>query len=510
MKLNLNYIAAGVILIISLFFFSTVFSTDIVFGDEGYYSSTAMWIAQNHVLPKYVPMFQTEIYHEQFISKPLFILSESFFYLIGGEAGMKFLIPLFSILTAFMIYIFLKRYEKPKAGIVGALLFMLVPSLITHGVLSYVDTLLLLVSTCAIYFGMKSFEENNKQYAIVAGIFAGLSVLSKVSGIFVMIFFILYFLYFKKYNKWKLFVTIIIIAIIMVAPWYLIRNPIITGNICYGPLNNGCGPVSDISIPTNNDLEYVGRTAAGGTEANLLDFGLLNYFNFAYGFAFTVIFLFSIAFIGVRKKIIDKELILWLISIIPLLYFSTWRAEDTARYLLPLVVPMAIISGIFISNAHEKIKKYNSMIAIFFIIILIASASYYGYEKITIMKQVKQFSPGFFDACDWVKENTPQDSIILTKFASRVAYQCDRKIGYIPHGPTVFLAYNDSSYEHMKLHGIDYVYIIEGLISNQELAEYYPYRFVQYIESSPHFKLVYDNRNVYGVNGVRIYEVLYD
>ena len=60
----------------------------------------------------------------------------------------------------------------------------------------------------------------------------------------------------------------------------------------------------------------------------------------------------------------------------------------------------------------------------------------------------------------------------------------------------------------MKLNKINYVFIIEGLISLQEYAENYPLRFVQYIENSNKFKLVYDNRNIYGQAGVRIYQVL--
>jgi hypothetical protein len=218
---------------------------------------------------------------------------------------------------------------------------------------------------------------------------------------------------------------------------------------------------------------------------------------------------FGIAALVSRREENDKLIAVMAVSILPLFFFSTWRAEDTARYMLPLLIPISLIGGIFISNVFDWLKKHGTWVGVILIIIFLITTWFYGQQKLNTMEQVKQFIPGFFDGCKWVDKNTPQDSIVFSTYTHHVGYACNRRTAAsVPDLPEMFLTYNDTAYEHMKAHGFDYVFIIQGLISQQEFSENYPVKFVQYIESSPHYKLVYDNTKVYGQAGVKVYQVL--
>jgi len=173
------------------------------------------------------------------------------------------------------------------------------------------------------------------------------------------------------------------------------------------------------------------------------------------------------------------------------------------------VIPIAMMGGVFISATYENVKNYNKYIAVLVILILLYGSWIYAVEKIDTMKAVKSFIPGFFEGCKWVDKNTPEDSILVSVYGHQTAYQCNRVVFYGTDGPEIFLTNNDTAYQHLKLHGADYIFVIEGLISTANLSENYPLSFVQYLESNTTaYELVYDNREQYGQAGVRVYQVI--
>ena len=212
LKLNLNIVAIVLILSIALLYYNVVLRSPIVFGDEGNYASNARWIARNMLISK-EHAFHGYPNHQFLLMKPVFYLFEASGWILLGELGIKLIIPTFSILTAFMIYLFLKEFERPKAGLVAAFMFLMTPSLITYGVMGYVDALLCLLLISSAYFLFKSFHNQRKIYPVLSGIFFGLSVLTKPSTLpFFIPFILVYFLLFER-KKWKdLFLIFVIIA----------------------------------------------------------------------------------------------------------------------------------------------------------------------------------------------------------------------------------------------------------------------------------------------------------
>ncbi len=505
-----DYIAGAVIIAVLILYLDVSANSPIVFGDEGFYGTAARWMAKNQLIPENFPLFENKIYHERFTtSKPLFFIYETFGYFFGGEFLVKILIALPAAVAAALIYLLGKKYFGWPVGLFSSFLFLMTPALITYGVLGYVDALFIMFVVAALNFGLKSFEKNSKKDILLAGIFTGLAAMTKVSGNFLFLFFFLYEIFSDKLRNKKFLVALVVLAFLISSPW-LLRNFILYESPCYWRLFDDklCGAKFDVEVPKISELKFEGRVQEVSTEADLFKFGILNYSRFAYGWTLPLLFVFGFAFIALRRTKSDKILLLLFISTFPLLLFSTWRAEDTARYMLPMNISLVLIAATFAGSLFDNISKKSLLVGAIILIILSASAFVYGFEKISTMKQVKQFVPGVFDACDWVKKNTTEDSVLFATYASQVRYQCERRLAVARDSEEIMLGNESVSHEHLKLNGINYVYVINGLISQQKLQENYYEPFVKMMEKSTKFKNVFDNTDKFGPAGVKIFEVL--
>ena len=512
------------LLIISLVSFFILYSnvsltSPIAFGDEGFYAAETRWIAENGIYPVYEPMRGTEILHEKIVIPPLYSIIQSFMWLIAGESGVKFLIPVFSVLTAAMLYLFFRRIKKPNTGLAAAFIFLSMPSLVTYSVLNYTDALLCLMFTCSAYFGYLAFESRKLSHSVMTGAFAGLTFLSKGSGFLIIAILILYFLLsmkFKKIVNWKTMLLILIVSVVIVSPW-IARSLLLYNAVCYHPiLLKGCDPTTDVEIPKLQGLEFAGRIEKTGTEASVWDIGFLNYADFAFGWAALLLFIFGIANLIVDRKKTNLLFVSWFLIFIPIFYMSTievlgatGRAEDTARYTLPLIISMAAIARIFVEDIFESLKKHSRAFGALLVIILLVPLVFFAQQKLDTMKGVKGFSVAFFQGCNWVEKNTPKDSILFSIYAHQTMYFCDREaISFLPDNAEIQLTNNDTSYEHLKLHGINYVFIQAFAVSNVAYREVITTSFLNYLDSSGKFKKVYDNTATYGNSGVIVYQVL--
>jgi len=511
MKINKDYIAIVMILVIFILFLNTTLKTPIVFGDEGYYSYQAKWIADNSILPKYETYKETDVFHPTMSRPPLFIITESFFFMFG-EIAVKFMIPIFSILTAFMLYIFLKKTVNANAGLAAALIYLATPSLVTYAVMTYVDTMFSLLVLCSLYFGYLALEHGQKKDTILSGIFFGLATLTKITAPIIFLALGLYFVYSKYYkdvNKWKILILIGVVALLIVSPW-LIRNVVLFKDVCYGL--SGCPAIEDTLIEHSEAISnlYAGRTSGGGTESSLIKLGTLAYTNFAYGWIMIFLALFGIVYAIKERKKPEMLMIMLMVAVIPIFMFYSTRVEDTARYTLPVIIAMAALGGIFLSKVYDNLRAKHLMIAIIIILLIVPSIWYFGQDKLNTMQNVKSFSSGFFDACNWVEKNTPNDSLLLSIYSQQTAYSCNRRVSTaIPDFAEITMTNNETSYQHLKLHGYDYIFVQVGLISQTPYQENIPLAFYQYMGGSPHFVKAYDNTQTFGNDGVIIYEVKY-
>lgn len=512
----------------AVFYYFVTLSSPIVFGDENNYAVNGKWIVQNLMIPVYHPYFQTEVMHNLFAPKPLFYMFTAFSR-IAGELGNKILIPIFSILTSLVIYIFLKKRGLPKAGMVAAFSFLMIPGLVTYGVLNYVETSNVLFFTSAAIFGFYAFENRSLKSALLSGIFSGFAMLTDAMGLLLIPLFILYFILLnigqtiknKKINSSavlgsiKTLVIILAISAILLSPW-LARNLILYKGFCYNFLPGDCSPKLDIKLyPYEGEGSNLGAVPQTGTGMNVAKMGFPSYFNFAFGWAAAILLFFGLASLALRKDRIGLFVGVWFFIFLAVMLqqsFFGGRAEDVPRYTLFGFASLAMIAGIFANDCFEFLKKFRgkigTILGIIFIILILSSLWVYGADKLNTMKGVKNFSQGFFAACDWVNRNTPKDSYIFATYAQHVAYHCNRNstVNLIDQG-FIQLSNNDTAYEHLKLHGFDYVFVPRFTISIVPYSESISLKMLGYLESSSKFQKVYDNSDRYQ-DYVLVYRVL--
>jgi len=517
-------------------------NTPINFGDEGFHTLMIQWISNKKEIPVWLPMLSTESTKYGYTGGFLYHIATAGLMPFGfHEALVRFIVPFCAILSGLTIFIFAKKIYNENVGWFAAILLATFPSLVTYSVFLYRDSFFTLYLTLFFLAFVLLVQENRKKYLFLSGIFAAFAILSKTAGFGLLFFVAFAFLYeivakknflqiLKKYLLW-LFIVILILG-----PFYL-RNVYYYKGLCYFPFYpkffekipllsaKGCS----INLYQEN-YKFSGRVEQVGTEASVFSMGLTSYLEFAYGNLFFAFFpflagLFLLLFNKSEKNIL---ILLILLSFIPVFFISTGRAEDTARYTLGWSPIIALVGSIWLDEATKLLSKYrkNLEVVIFavFLVYCVWGLKFlgiigYGFlDRISVLMQVRRFSPAFFEACEWVKKNLPENVRLMTIWSYRAVYNCQRSV--IGNYPDIALS-KDINYtlNVAKQLGITHLFIQKFSIDykNQHLSERYDWDFVSFLESHPeNFKKVYENGpslqqclQAGGCDGNIIYEIIF-
>ena len=552
-----NIMITLILLIIFSGYVLVTFTSPIAFGDEGYYSSMGKWIAENLIYPKYHPLWGTSVIMYPTTRPPIGHITSSAFYLLFGEAGIKLMPPLFALLSALMLFILFKNFGKRFLGALTALILLLLPATVKYGVLNYPEVQMLFFITSGVYFFFIGNIRNNAKFFIVSGIMLGFAVLSDITSLFILPVFFFLALYQRK--LWKNTALLFLFLLLTISPW-VARNLALYNSPCIQPFfSEQCGVVKLVE-PEKQEVNIALKRPEVSTGMGIYKFGLVQYVRFGFGVT-GLLALIGIVFLIERKR--DWKyafFILWLIALVfANLYISkdNPRTEDMLRYSLFALPAIALAIGIVLEEIRKRFDvKYLYIIVpgivfsllVFFgkyliayiiaigtaFVLLISKASennayqgiasaifvlllyfiaFYGVVEITNMHRVKQFSPGFIEACEWVRENLPENASYAAIYVHPAEYNCYRKfmpIQGLPDGVIIRLWANETSYELLKKWKIDYI-IVEGftIVPDSMLhPESYPLSFVAFLEKSPYFEKIFDNTQKYGFRGgVKIFKV---
>lgn len=360
---------------------------------------------------------------------------------------------------------------------------------------------------------------------------------------------------------------------------YMLRNYAYYGTpMCYDlPVVSNLFSTSGCNVGGYVDTyQYAGRTEQVGTETSVFSMGLTNYLEFAYGNPWLIIVAFfagSIIIVEPMRKalsdhaamsgvgLIDFALIAMLALYLMLFLFGTItpRAEDTARFSLIWAPVVALVTAKYLDSAYDFIKglgidwvsasvaailmgfasyaayalfgavgavifiaaavaaiALTKNLALSIIILVLAIGFAGGVAKLATMYQVKQFSPLFFTACDWVKSNTPEDSVLSTVWTYRTAYSCQRNVA--GSSPDMALSNNVTQIlSTAKKIGVTHIFVQKFSLSSQSLSEAYPISYVRLLEANPdHFNKVFENGDDLetcigegGCDGNILYQIVY-
>jgi 4-amino-4-deoxy-L-arabinose transferase-like glycosyltransferase len=529
---HLEIIALLAFLCLALFLeLQVTLNSHITFGDEGFHAKISWVIAQKVEFPKWIPVGETEITKQGFARPQLLnLLGASLFYIFGfNEWLLKALIPFIgSMLTGIALFVLTKRIYDSKVAFVASVIGVSLPSLVTYSVLYYTEILFTFYFFTSILTLVLAIKTDENKYWILSGLFCGLSFLTKTPAFALFPLVAVVFLYqlykrsgflktMKKYILWGVFAGLLIIPF-FVRGYVLYKNP--SCNLLIFPFfsTEGC----TYSQEVEQQYKFEGTAEQVGTEQDIFKMGIMNYFNFAYGNVwFTLLgFLCGLSILAWRKKTDDIIILLAFFSIFFIIIrnYDT-RAENMNRWLLGWTPIFAVIAGNYFVDAYEFIKKYIKIIAIIIFIVVMYFSFTSLQEKTNTMMQVKKFSPLFFEACDWIKQNTPKDIRIAgVIWGSSTTFNCQRDIG--GGGPDIALSQNTTlMLSELKASGATHLFIQKFSISwtDQKLSEKYPISYVRFLESHPeHFKKIYENgplldecQSAGGCDGTIVYEIIY-
>lgn len=472
-------------------------TTPIVFGDEGFYASRGLWIAENLEIPQYQYIqAQSDAFNIINMRHPGLFLYVAWLFILGGEILVKSFLPFVSLLIGIIIFLLVKKIFSLEAGMLSALFLFTIPSFITYTVLLYAEVL-------AIFFVITSllflYLNKNKTYLIFSGIFAGIAALTEVgSTIFPLIVLLILLVYRENTRRFiKQYIIFLIPFLLIFSSWFLFHNYIPHGKTGLPTI----GLKKDVTtifykeIPDLIEDHLISpEEVSGGTSLSVLNIGLTNYINFAYTGWIVFFTLIGIFFLILNKNRQSYYVIipLFIFLIITFLIFGfKGRSEDAARGMLYITPFLAILSGLGIGEIIKELKdyKYLKYIGLIIVIGLLIFSLNSALAKAESLKPIKNFFPSFFEGCEWIKKNTPEDSLLITLWGPRAMYTCKRDTiyGRIYGIGDAILVSDNRTYDIFKLHGADYIYVNKFSIREGKLLESFPLRFVQYIENNPHF-----------------------
>ncbi|MEM5879099.1 MAG: glycosyltransferase family 39 protein [Candidatus Aenigmatarchaeota archaeon] len=482
-------------------------NSPIVFGDEGFHTYFAQKIWGEKEYFTWMPFEGTNLIKTSNTRPPYWNLLEAGFFLVFGfnEFLVKFLTPFIAMVTGIAIYLLVKRLFDEKVGLISAIIAITIPSFVTYSVLFYTDVLFTFFTALALLLFLTAEKENNKKYFWLSAVFAALAFLTKIPGVAFYVFYGIVALYelikFKKpLETIKKYLPIVAILLLVPLGFFIRNYYYFHTPVCNRIPYIGMFDISGCAINEfKNQYEFAGRVEQTGAEASVYQIGIISYLDFAYGSLWLVVLGIIGGFLILlgEKDNFSIQMFLFLFLFFLLFPVVVGRAEDTARYTLGWVPLFSLLAGVWYSKAYElleKNQKYLGLIVFLFVFLL----SYMNASgKLATMARVKQFSPTFFEACDWVKTNLPENVSLYTVWAHRAIYNCQRNAVGTGTIPDIALSKElNKTLQVAKVNGITHLFIQKFSIdpANKHYGENYDLEFVEFLEAHPeHFVKVYEN-----------------
>lgn len=280
----------------------------------------------------------------------------------GNDIIPKYMHFGFALLTAYLIFSYLKRRLDALFALLGVLLFLSLPVIVKLSITVYVDLGLIFFSTASLIFFLKWIKNDfNLKYLLISAVWCGLSLGTKYTGLVVLFLLTLFtvFIYArasagaatKPSKAIGLGIAFMLVAIIVFSPW-AIRNYIWTNNPIY-PLYNSWFDVKK-TVPTEFSETNAPGGATEGSNANIKkSSGGWGHF-------------------AVRKIVFNEKW--WQILIIPIRIFFQGE-DDNPKYfdgrLNPLLFFLPIFAFLSFRRDSSKLKTEKTILLAFSILFIL-------------------------------------------------------------------------------------------------------------------------------------------
>jgi len=219
-----KYVLNGLLLIYLLYYlFQLYASLDNTFfwADENKHAYICSLVYKTHQLPIILP---DDLYGDyRWSYPPLFHILGAAFMGIAGPSALKFfnLILLLIFLPSF--YILIRKHYGNNEAVVACLLITLSPVLAINTIRLTTEMLSMLCIFLSFFFMLVAIKKTDKFYAIVAGLFTGMLMLSKQAGFVVLGFYVLLLCWFfwKDKKSFKVLLFVIGVSVSIYSPYLI-------------------------------------------------------------------------------------------------------------------------------------------------------------------------------------------------------------------------------------------------------------------------------------------------
>ncbi|MBN1932228.1 MAG: glycosyltransferase family 39 protein [Desulfobacterales bacterium] len=324
----------------------------------------------------------------------------------GNDIIPKFIHFIFALLTAFLIFRYLKNRLDSIYGLLGVLFFLSLPVIIKLSTTVYVDLGLIFFSAAALIYFLKWIENQFKlKYLIISSVYCGLALGTKFNGLIVFFLLTLFvpFIYSRVMRNeahprpqraFGYGVLFMLSALLIYSPW-MIRSYIWTNNPVYPLYNNWFNSkpaaltVVEPGDETNPDSELINPKRAAKQPAGKFGHFLIRKLIFQEAWWQTALipiriffegrddtpkyfdgklnpFLFFFPFFAFYKlktnspilKIEKKALLLFAVLY---LLFAFFQTDMRIRYIAPIIAPLTILSVFGLHELMMLIQKQASV-----------------------------------------------------------------------------------------------------------------------------------------------------
>lgn len=404
-----------------------------VSGDGCWHIPVGKFIANNQKIPLFEPLGRDE----PFWNPPLYHLIVALVYYIfshfshsAANFAVKFISPAFGILSLVFSFLIIKKLINSKIAFYSTLFLAFIPIFIDYSILSYVESTVTFFAVLSVYFLV------NGRF-VLAGVSAGLAMLTKYNGAFILP--VLIYILYKKFDRKVFLKNALIIAVLpllVALPWF-IRNWLLLGNpvwpflnFIFGGLHAKSYAALDLGRLVHYNLlltAYFGIFGVPDGNYSLFSFLDIPYFGFllAAWLVGTIIFISPLlsGFFTERRNDEKGIFAVWVASYLAL--FSVYVANvgwAVSRMMLPAFPALAVFWAFGVDKLHNKNAKM-------FMVLLAAVAAgfvFAGYVKFSAASAQWGVYKGDFN---WVKENTDENAVFIAN-GQCVPYNIERKSFY--------------------------------------------------------------------------------
>jgi len=410
------------------------------------------------------------MYEIPFMSFSYYPMNVDLLYLIplslGNDIVPKYIHFAFAILTAYLIFSYLKRRTNKNYAFLGVVFFLSIPIIVKLSITVYVDLGLIFFSTASLILLLKWIEDGFRpKFLLVSALFCGLAAGTKYNGLITLLLLSLFvpfvFSRYAKGAKPSFFsaagygIFFLSIALLVFSPW-MIRNYLWTNNPIFPLYDQFFNPQNAIKSQTVDLFTFRSsvyhetwwqmallpvRVFFQGQDGSpqLFD-GKLNPF---------LLLLPFLAFYHMREDppILRNEKKIFLAF--AGLFFATafFTSDMRMRYISPIIPPLVLLSVfgvkrvvVVISELRERHLRYVGLAAL--LLVVSFSLSLNAYYIFTQYKYVDPFSylsstlsrDEYIDkyrpeypVIRYINKNLDPYDRILFLFMGKRGYYCDRE-----------------------------------------------------------------------------------